>query len=288
MSKVIHFPPRISVIPAASSDSDISKERVSAIVHSLVKPQGIFHVYEERFTGRDVAAREFFAVLSEVRSVSIVNKKDLITGESILRIEKKTGQRDELGVSAFIRLTESTPGMVTDDEIERYMTTTLVAADLQIGKLTEAEDTFSDSEMTHEEAQEFLVDEIDALFEDGYYACGIDSSDGSGRSFTLDDFALQDVKLLVLLAHAYEVYFGEGCIVDDEDINIELSRCEGMHTHTTLIPFGLFQELILSAISRKYPLYDNYPTDKRIKRFYEDNISKILSEEFLNGEFEEE
>lgn len=62
MNKIVHLPSRISMVPK-SVPADAQMERVSATVHDIVKPQGTFHIYEERYSPKDVAAREFFAAL---------------------------------------------------------------------------------------------------------------------------------------------------------------------------------------------------------------------------------
>lgn len=49
-----------------------------------------------------------------------------------------------------------------------FLIPALNAAGLQIGMITEAEDTFTDSVMTPEQAEDFHVDSIDALFDEGF------------------------------------------------------------------------------------------------------------------------
>lgn len=117
--------------------------------------------------------------------------------------------------------------MVQGDEIDAYLIPMLSGLGLQIGMITEDEDTFTESIMTEEDAEIFHADTIMAVWEDGFYSCLIDNIDGEGQYFTVDNFTSpMGMPLLYLLCQAYEEYFGSGCIVDEERIKIELESYE--------------------------------------------------------------
>ena len=178
--------------------------------------------------------------------VTIVNYRDAITKDSILRIEKIQDCLYELPVSDFIRFTEPIPKMVGDEDIDSFLIPALNAAGLQIGMITEAEDTFTDSVMTPEQAEDFHVDSIDALFDEGFYACMIDDLRGTaGISYTIDDFIDPNVPLLYLLCHAYEEYRNEGYAMD-ENVRMELSHYKGPRTHTYFVSMGILRDIVLS------------------------------------------
>jgi hypothetical protein len=161
---------------------------------------------------------------------------------------------------------------------------------LHIGMITEAEDTFTESIMTEENAEIFRIDTIKAVVnENEFYSCSIDNSNGESMSFTVDNFiSPMDITLLHFLCHAYQEYFAEGCIVDEEQIHLELASNEQIYTHTRHISISLLQKIIFSAIARKDKtcLYSNFSPDKRIKIFYENEVYPLLSQEYLDGEFD--
>ena len=155
--------------------------------------------------------------------------------------------------------------------------------------IREGEDIFTQSDFKKEDLEVCHAESIDVIWEGGFYSCLIDNLDGDSIAFTLDDFISPDeIKLLHFLCHAYHGYFGNGCIVDEERISVELSSNEDTYTDTRIISIAFLKEIILDGIERKYPLYSNYSPDKRIKMFYDKMVYPLLSEEYLNGEFEEE
>lgn len=287
MNKVLEF--RILGEPAQkSSDSSLVQEQQSAIVRELMKPEHHFHIYNERLTGKDIHAMDFFSVLLESGSVTIVNSGEEILIDSVLRVEKGTNDTYEMSVRDFIRFTESTPGKVGKENIDSYLVPTLNFVGMHIGMITEAEDVFTEAVLTEEDSEVFRAEEIKTVWEDGFYSCSVDNTDGECMSFTPDDFlSPMNISLLHFLCHTHCGYFGSGCSADEELIRVELASHEGMYTHTRILSFSLLNTLILSAIDRKYPLYSNYTPDKRIKKFYDDVVFPLLSEEYLTGEFEE-
>jgi hypothetical protein len=78
-------------------------------VHKLIQPEPIFHIYTERLTPRDITIMEFFEILSETGTVTIVNHDEEISIKSLLRVEKGPNDVYEIGVNDFIRLTEQIP-----------------------------------------------------------------------------------------------------------------------------------------------------------------------------------
>ncbi|HBB26869.1 TPA: hypothetical protein DCZ36_00030, partial [Candidatus Gracilibacteria bacterium] len=105
------------------------------------------------------------------------------------------------------------------------------------------------------------------------YACCINNLNGRGIDYTIDHFvSMENLPLLYLLCHAYQGHFGNGCIIDEEQLQIELDYIEGIFIDSRHISFSLLQEIIFSAIERKNPLYCHFPSDKRIKKFYDDIV----------------
>ncbi|PIZ01293.1 hypothetical protein COY60_04300 [Candidatus Gracilibacteria bacterium CG_4_10_14_0_8_um_filter_38_28] len=288
MNNVVDFVARVGTTQK-TLNSSLVQEQNSAKIYNLTKPEPKFHFYSERLIAGDIHIQEFFQVLLESGAVTIINLGEEINLKSLLRVEKEPNDIYEIGVDDFIRFTESKSGIVSDNNIEAYLIPMLGSIGMQIGMITEDEDTFTESVMTKEDVEIFHAETIKAVWEDGFYSCLVDNKDGKGEYFTVDNFeSPMEMPLLYLLCQAYEEYFGSGCILDEEQIKIELASYEGIYTHTRFVSISLLQEIILSAIERKNPIYNNYSPDKRIKMFYDKIVYPLLSEEYLNGEFEEE
>lgn len=87
MNKVLEF--RILGEPTQkSSDSSLVQEQQSAIVRELIKPGLILHFYDERLIYGDIVAKDFFAMLIDSGSVTIVNEGADVTFDSMLFVKK--------------------------------------------------------------------------------------------------------------------------------------------------------------------------------------------------------
>ncbi|MDD5197767.1 MAG: hypothetical protein PHN60_02810 [Candidatus Gracilibacteria bacterium] len=193
-----------------------------------------------------------------------------------------------MGINTFVRLTEPVRGMVRRENIDAYILPVLSSIGIRIGMVTEAEGVFNESDFQEKDLEVFCAEDIAVVWEGGFYSCLIDNLDGESIAFTLDDFiSPDDINLLHFLCHAYCGYFGNGCIIDETRICIELASNEERYTDVRAIPLPLLKEIIVSAIARKYPLYANFSPEMCIKKFYDDFVFPLLSEEYLTGAFEE-
>lgn len=118
--------------------------------------------------------------------------------------------------------------MVDKEDVDVYLLRMLDSIGLQIGMIAGEENVFTESVLSEEEAELFHVDTIMAVSGlEEFYSCSIDNLDGESISSTADNFILpMEITLLHLLCHAYEEYFGGGCIIDEEQIHMELASNE--------------------------------------------------------------
>lgn len=222
-------------------------------------------------------------MLSEVGSVTIVNTGEEITFHSMLRVEKSPDDIYEIGVDTFIRLTEPVAGMVQKGgRADAYIIPVLDSIGIHIGMVTEAEDIFTESILIKDDLEDFHIENINAVWAEGFYSCLVNDTDNEGMIFTLDDFLVaEDIQLLHFLCHAYIGYFGKGAIIDMERIHLELASHEGIYTDTKIISIDLLRKILTQAITRKFPLYANFSPDMSIERFYLDKVFPLLSNEYL-------
>lgn len=285
MNKVLEFriPERTTQEPSGSS---LIREQKLATVHELIKPELRFRVYEERIDIGDTYTMNFFSILMESWSVKIVNNEENVDIASVLFVENWKSSY-WMDIADFIRYTEPQIWIVWKENINGYILSLFSSSGIRIN-MRKTKDVFTDSVMDDKDVDTFQIENIEALWEKGYYACCIEDVDMEWRDYTVDDFiSSEDISLLYLLCHAYCGYFGKKWSINGEWVHMNLDRCEWIKIHTTYIPIDILKKVILAGIFRKHTLYANFSPEKSIQEFYNTKVYPLLSEEYLNGGFEE-
>lgn len=115
---------------------------------------------------------------------------------------------------------------MTGKHIDSYVMPLLNLAAIEIGMITEMEDSFTDEILDVQSADGFHCDKKLAAWDDGYYSCMIDDLDAGGITFSLDSFSQPaNIPLLYLLCYAYQEYLSMGYSMKG-NIRMELAKYE--------------------------------------------------------------
>ena len=188
-------------------------------------------------------------------------------------------------------MTEPVRGATHEDDIMRYLITGLDNLDIAIGYTTGSAEKLTDVTMDEDELLSFRPEEVPLVWplgpnEDGYYGLELNILEGIGLFYSPDDFVKMDeASLLHLFSIARREFLCNGVDLSGAR-TIELTRNEDENIVTTHMPLAYLERILDAAILRRSFVYMNYTPQKRMDKFYRDEVYPLLNLEALDEEDE--